>query len=125
MKKIISVLSLSLILGGIALAEEANQGAHRKQPCNGDSACEAQRKQFREERRKKFLDEKCHGDQACEAQMKQKFEEKHAKIKAAMDQCGNDENCRKEARKKMVQEFKQKKAERKKNAGGQQPPAIK
>lgn len=67
--------------------------------------------QFREERRKKILEEKCHGDASCEAEMKRKFEEKRKKIHQAMEQCGQDETCRKETRQKMIQEFKEKRKE--------------
>lgn len=95
-------VAITLILANAAMAVEGTQ--------NGEH------KQMREERRKKFLEEKCHGDSACEAQMKQKFEEKRAKIQEAMNQCAQgDEACRKEVRQKMIREFKEKRQENQKN----------
>jgi len=121
MKKLKFVFGLyavmvSMLLSFAATAEEA-QRQHKK-PCPPGEECVAQRKQLREERRQKKLEEKCHGDQACESKMKQKFEERRAKVKAAIEQkCGQNptQECRQSVRKQMIQEFKEKHAQHRKD----------
>jgi hypothetical protein len=107
------VITLVLANAAMALEDSKPDELKNKKPCPPGQECITERKQIREERRKKILEEKCHGDAACEANMKQKFQEKQAKVKAAMEQCGNDQNCRKETKQKMRHEFREKRLERK------------
>ncbi len=127
--KLAVILGFSLLIGGAAIADEANFEQRIKEKCKGDAACEAKHKEWhdkRVERREKFLDKKCKGDKKCEEEMKQKFEAKREEKKAELDQkCGQDEACRKAEREKMKEEFKakhkemrEKHLERKQNSTG-------